>query len=68
MSATIALVGDIVAAAFSLGMDLLYKLGQVDEATIANAKQLCISRIENYSSSEAAQNAREWEIAQGLEP
>ena len=68
MSATIALVGDIVAAAFSLGMDVLMKLGKIDEATVENAKQLCIARIQNYSSSEAAQKAKEWRIAAGLEP
>ena len=65
---TAAIIGEAIAAAFSLTMDLLMKLGQVDEATLENAKQLAIARIQNYSSSEAAQKAKEWRIAQGLEP
>ena len=62
------LIADTVASAFSLTVDVLYKLGQVDEATLENAKQLAIARIQNYSASEAAQRAKEWRIANGAEP
>ena len=66
MTATI--IADAIATAFSLTMDLLYKLGQVDEATLENAKQLAIARIQNYPASEALQRAKEWRIANGAEP
>jgi hypothetical protein len=62
---TAAIIGEAIAAAFSLTMDLLMKLGQVDEATLENAKQLAIARIQNYSSSEEAQKVREWRLANG---
>lgn len=68
MNAAILVAVETVATAFGLAMDLLSKLGQCSPQDLENAKQLCIARLQNYASSEAAQKAREWKIAQGLEP
>lgn len=68
MNAAILVAVNTVATAFGLAMDLLSKLGQITPQDLENAKQLTIARIQNYASSEAAQNAKEWRIAQGLEP
>ena len=68
MTAAIAIAVESVVAAFGLAMDLLAKLGQCSPQDLESAKDLCIVRISNYATSEAAQNAREWKIAQGLEP
>jgi hypothetical protein len=63
----IPIIVDTIAAAFGLAMDLLAKLGTCTPQDLENAKQLVIARLENYSTSEAAQKAREWKIAQGRE-
>lgn len=57
-----------LAAAFTTTMDVIAKLGKVSPDDLENAKQLALARIQNYSASEAAQKAKEWRIAQGLEP
>ena len=68
---TAALIETIVettCAAFGLAVDLLYKLGQIDEATVRNAKTLAAERIMNYDTAKAEKQAQHWRIAQGLEP
>ena len=68
MSPTVLLIADALAAAFSLTMDVLAKIGKVTPEDLEAAKGLAIARIQNYCASEEAQKAREWKIAQGLEP
>lgn len=67
-AALIEMIAETTAAAFGLAVDLLYKLGQIDEATVQNAKTLAAERIMNYDTAKAAKQAQHWRIAQGLEP
>ena len=68
MTPTVVLIAEALAAAFSLTMDVLQKIGKVSPEDLEAAKALAIARIENYSASEAAQKAKEWRIVAGLEP
>jgi hypothetical protein len=67
MSPTVLLIADALAAAFSLTMDILAKLGKVSPEDLEAAKALAVARIQNYSASEQAQAAKEWRIVTGLE-
>lgn len=53
--------------AFGLAVDLFYKLGMIDEASVENSKALCAERIRNYDATKAALQAKHWRQAQGLE-